>query len=109
LNPLLRCLEIALKPSRGVMLPLHHSHPLSIIFINQYFELIGFCLNSLKIINYNKIIIVRYSLYSLLNSRYLKLIKRVRALLSFNTEIIEIKDSPVNSRSASPPGYIKAE
>jgi hypothetical protein len=27
LNPLLRCLETALKPSRGVMLPLHHSHP----------------------------------------------------------------------------------
>jgi hypothetical protein len=39
--------------------------------INRYFELTGFYLNSLKIINYSKVIIIRYSPYNLLNSRYL--------------------------------------
>jgi hypothetical protein len=75
----------------------------------RYFEPIGFCLNSLKIINYSKVIIIRYSPYGLLNPRHLKLIERVRALPSSDTEIIEIKDSPINPRSAPPPGYIKAE
>jgi hypothetical protein len=77
--------------------------------IDQYFELIGFCLNSLKIINYNKVTTVRYSFYNLLNSRYLKLTERVRALPLSDTEIIEIKDFSINPRSAPPPSYIKTE
>jgi hypothetical protein len=67
----------------------------------QYFELIGFCPNSIKIINYSKITIVRYGFYNLLNPRHLKLIKRIRALPPFNTEIIEIKNFLINPRSAS--------
>jgi hypothetical protein len=44
---------------------------------DRYFEPIGFYFNSLKIINYSKVITVRCDPYNLLNPRYLKLIKRV--------------------------------
>jgi hypothetical protein len=74
----------------------------------QYFELIGFYPNSIKIIDYSKITIVRCDSYSLLNPRYLKLTERIRALPSSNTEIIEIKNFLINPRSA-PPAEIKAE
>jgi hypothetical protein len=80
-----------------------------IIFINQYFEPISFYLNSLKVINYSKVITVRCSLCILLNPHYLKLTERVRASLFSDTEIIEIKDSFVDPRSAPPPSHIKAE
>jgi hypothetical protein len=76
--------------------------------IDQYFELIDFCPNSIKIIDYSKIIIVRYGSYNLLNPRHLRLIKRIQALPPSDTEIIEIKDFPINPRSA-PPAEIKAE
>jgi hypothetical protein len=76
--------------------------------VDQYFESISFYPNSIKIINHNKITTIRCGSYSLLNPRYLKLTERIRALPPPGTEIIEIRDSPVNPRSA-PPAEIKAE
>jgi hypothetical protein len=76
---------------------------------DQYFKSIGFYPNSIKIINYSKITIVRYGSYSLLNPRYSKLIERIRALPPPSTKIIKIRDSLIDPRSAPPPDNIKAE
>jgi hypothetical protein len=74
----------------------------------QYFELIGFYPNSIKIIDHSKITTVRYGSYGLLNPRHSKLTERIRALPPPGTEIIEIRDSPIDPRFASP-AEMKAE
>jgi hypothetical protein len=76
---------------------------------DQYFKSIGFCLNSIEIIDYSKITTVRCGFCGLLNPRYSKLTERIRASPPPGTEIIEIRDSPMDPRSAPPPGDIKAE
>jgi hypothetical protein len=76
---------------------------------DQYFESIGSYPNNLKVINYNKIIIIRCSSYSLLNPRYSKPIERARAQTPPKTEIIKIKDSLIDSRSAPLSGDATAE
>ena len=82
----------------------HLSLFLLIILMDQYFEVIGSCPNSLKVINHNKITIIRCGLCNLLNSRHFKLVARARARTPPNIEIIKIKDSLVNSRSVSQRG-----
>jgi hypothetical protein len=77
--------------------------------MDQYFEATGSCPNSLEVIDHSKVTTVRCGPCGLLNPRHSKLVARARARTPPSIEIIEIKDSPVDPRSAPPRGGSTAE